>query len=63
MSVNNFFVRKSIQRHSLTHEFLTAGNWKHKQNMILTAATDGTLDPGEPWETSIPKMMVGTLDT
>ena len=31
--------------------------------IILTAAMEGTPDcPGEPWDTSIPKIIVGTLD-
>lgn len=31
---------------------------------LTTAAMDGTSEcPGDPWETSIPKIIVGTLDT
>ena len=40
---------KIVQDHQLAPEFLTPENWKHGQNMLLTAATDGTSDrPGEP---------------
>jgi len=31
-------------------------------NPLHTAAMDGTFDRGAPCETSIPKIMVGTLD-
>lgn len=37
---------------------------KNTSKIKVTAAMDGTSDcPGEPWDTSIPIMMVGTLIT
>lgn len=33
------------------------------QDLKFTAAMDGIDIPGEPWETSIPRIMVGVLET
>jgi len=36
----------------------------HTVRTFITAAIEGMSDcPGEPWETSMPKMRVGTFDT
>lgn len=39
-------------------------NQIHRRKMHVTAAIDGTSDcPGEPWDTSIPRIMVGPFET
>jgi hypothetical protein len=61
--VNKLWSGKYIQDHQLNLTFLTAET-RNISKIVLTAAMEGTpARPGGPWETSIPNIMVGILDT